>query len=807
MKQLPNKPSVNSIILPLIRSLQNLNNTQKKNRFLIAKSKHNCNIFAVNFLFAAVLFSILMFPLSISGQCPGTSCSITIVGAFNGSFTVNPGEKVCLEAGAEFTGTINLNSGTLQNCATATQNFTINLSPSFPGSVINNYGSMSFSGNSTLTDEVTVNNYGTLDFHNLTVSTLAVVNNYNLIHIGDSLNFSSSVNNAGDLFVDGSINANAESDFSNSGTVTTGNLSVDNTWINDGGTIAVYGNSVFGAGSSGQINGGCINTFDFTNEGTINGTTCGDIIVNDTSANLATGSLTGDFALVDLSPPASSPFIDINNGTIGAGITYLSCNSCPPMEEICANSNDDNGDGRIDEPFPGGVQTDMQLWLKAETGTNTTIDGNDITSWADQSVNGYSANADVNSTDDPIYATNAINYNPGVEFDGTYTDDFSDGLHLGSDYIYSANAGMHIFAIVSPRLLGVSQYKYVYNFGGTVADGVALAWDINNSRINTPTGHGGVTAFNANSTGQIPSLLEYEIEFTNDQGLYRNGNLVSTNPIPGLTQITNAEIGESDHYGTSANSDDEIGPVSIGRKSASIFLSQDRIFDGYISEILVFSDTLSSFEKEKINSYLAVKYGITLNQDYVSSSGAVKKDISDGFVNAIAGIGRDDCSGLHQKQSKSIESDAIITIAKGGLAATNSQNANSISSDDTFLVWGNDGAAANTTWNSATVSIPGIDFSRIDRTWSFTESFDVTNVLFQVEVDNPNFDLPPIPPAADYYLLQDDDGDFTNGGTTHTLMTNSLGDKWETIIADPQNGYFTIGIVSFCQAKAPVLTK
>jgi len=252
------------------------------------------------------------------------------------------------------------------------------------------------------------------------------------------------------------------------------------------------------------------------------------------------------------------------------------------------------------------------------------------------------------------------------------------------------------------------------------------------------------------------------------------------------------------------------GPVSIGRKSASSFLDLNggRLFDGRISEVIVFTDTLSSMEKQQVNSYLAVKYGLTMTQDYLSSAGSTKKDVTDGYANDIAGIGRDDCSGLHQKQSKSIESDAIVTIGKGTIATTNELNGNSITSDDSYLIWGNDDAAA-ATWNSANVTIPGVDLASIDRTWSLTEHLDITNTLFQIEVDNANFDLPAIPPTADgiYYLLRDDDGDFTNGGTTYEPMSFVAGDEWQTTIADPTSEFFTIAVGTTCGAMAPVLSK
>ncbi len=454
-----------------------------------------------------------------------------------------------------------------------------------------------------------------------------------------------------------------------------------------------------------------------------------------------------------------------HDGSVEAA--YLALN---PNLEICGNSIDDNNDGRTDEPFPGGVQTDMQLWLKAETGTNTTVDGNDVTAWADQSINGvtawadqsingYSANADVNSTDDPTYSDNEINYNPGIVFDGTYTDDFSDGLHLGSDYIYSTNDGLHIFAVVNTAAGGL-QYDKVYDFGGVVSDGYSLGWSENTTRSTTPGSYGGATSFINHFTGPASSLLEFEIKFNDSQTVFQDGATAVTTPIT-LSQLTATEIAESDHYGTATNGDHTSGPVSIGRKSASQYLDQNRVFMGAISEVLVYNDTLAQIEKEKIQSYLASKYGITINHNYLSSSGTIIKDISDGYTNNITVIGRDDCSGLNQKQSKSADSDGIISISRSFHAATNAANTNTISNDESFLAIGNNGATANSNWINVVDT-----FAVIDRIWKIDPTNYSQTVDVKVNVDNPNFDLPPMPANANgtYYLLTDDDGDFTNGG-------------------------------------------
>ena len=478
----------------------------------------------------------------------------------------------------------------------------------------------------------------------------------------------------------------------------------------------------------------------------------------------------------------------------------------PPGDEICDNSIDDNGDGRIDEPFPGGVQQDMQLWLKAETGTNTTVDGNDVTSWGDQSINGYSANADVNSTDDPTFSENAINFNPGVEFDGVYNDGYSDGLHLGSDYIYGEKDGLHVFVVCDPDV-AASTDKYVFDFGLQSNGGYGMIYSDNDYGIYTNSTFGGTNTELFHSEGEDPALVEMKIDFDDAQEFYRNGDLLSSISVT-IPDLDETKVNEAPAYGALGTSS---GPVSIGRKSASTFLDQNggRMFDGRISEVIVFTDTLSNLEKQQINSYLAVKYGLTISQDYISSAGSIKKDVSDGYANDIAGIGRDDCSGLHQKQSKSVNSEAIVTIGQGTIASTNDLNGNSIPSDGTYLMWGNDGAPANASWVTANVNIPGVDLASIDRTWKLSEHFDVTNTLFQIEVDNPNFDLPAMPPAADgtYYLLRDDDGDFTNGGTTYEPMSLVAGDTWEVNIADPMNEYFTIAVGTVCSAQAPVLSK
>ncbi|MFT6214328.1 MAG: hypothetical protein ACJAS3_000721, partial [Roseivirga sp.] len=88
--------------------------------------------------------------------------------------------------------------------------------------------------------------------------------------------------------------------------------------------------------------------------------------------------------------------------------------------------------------------------------------------------------------------------------------------------------------------------------------------------------------------------------------------------------------------------------------------------------------------------------GSIVEGDYVASNGiTITWDYSDdtGFVSNVAGIGRDDDTCLDQKQSRSVNSDAILSVGLGDIAATNGANSNTFDNDLDFFTWATDGAS------------------------------------------------------------------------------------------------------------------
>ncbi len=135
-------------------------------------------------------------------------------------------------------------------------------------------------------------------------------------------------------------------------------------------------------------------------------------------------------------------------------------------------------------------------------------------------------------------------------------------------------------------------------------------------------------------------------------------------------------------------------------------------YKGRVAEVIAYGTVLSPAEKLQVESYLAIKYGMTLAQtsatNYVASDDTVIWDATTNSThnNDIAGIGQDDEAALNQTQTRSVNTDSIVTI--GNVSAMG---------DLEFLVWGNNDGAA--TWTS-----PGAPagYQILSRQWSVQEN-------------------------------------------------------------------------------------
>ena len=100
--------------------------------------------------------------------------------------------------------------------------------------------------------------------------------------------------------------------------------------------------------------------------------------------------------------------------------------------------------------------------------------------------------------------------------------------------------------------------------------------------------------------------------------------------------------------------------------SLSFTLGRDSLygdFSGQLEECLFYPTALRQVERIVTESYLALKYGVTLHSDYLSPEGALTWDNRSDrrYTHGVAGLGRDSVFGLHQTFSVS-EEDSTFSM-------------------------------------------------------------------------------------------------------------------------------------------------
>ena len=371
---------------------------------------------------------------------------------------------------------------------------------------------------------------------------------------------------------------------------------------------------------------------------------------------------------------------------------------------------------------PGGVTSNLRLWLKADSNIGTTNNNTKIDTWVDQTY-GSTKNAISRFSKEPFFkdnATNNVNFNPVVAFDGNNTMSAGQGFY-NSDLFIVVRPSNTVNYTSSPQdifcgddidtnknsqdvtgfQMGNTSSRFsndlvAYNQGANTAFGIA--------ETSTTKSYTGTQLFNAVKHTNYPTS---KMEFLN------NANVLTTTSV---NTGTYKDINNSRYW--------------LGR---SEFF--DASYGGDILEIITYSSRTSSIERNKIETYLAIKYGITLgingiSKDYINSAGSIIYAANSGYNYNIAGIGRDDNSKLNQKQSKSENTINDITIGLGSINNTNSSNTNAFDVDRKFLVWGHNNntlaAQSPVTVNMSSDIVPSltsdVNFVSIGRTWKVIET-------------------------------------------------------------------------------------
>ncbi|MBI9040834.1 LamG-like jellyroll fold domain-containing protein [Lutibacter sp.] len=475
---------------------------------------------------------------------------------------------------------------------------------------------------------------------------------------------------------------------------------------------------------------------------------------------------------------------------------------------------------------PGGITTNLDLWLRADKldGLNVALDGSNVSKWVDIGK-GNDAEVVVPG-EEPVYRNSLarnLNFNPVIDFENDNNTSAPDMSYINTRDELKGTGGFNsndIFMVVIPDPSITTTMIPMDTFTSTDPAETTYSEDV------TGVGYGGYTA-----------------RFVNEYFTYCIGTTQQKNPSPPEPWL-NSGYGRADTSGSTNYN--QIGIINVQQNASNtnmeIYLNSNIVgtttsdlsnykminntrywlgrsqywngsFDGRIAEVITYSVRKNDVtERKKIESYLAIKYGITLgvngtSKNYVDSNGNVIWDTTAnaGFNYDIAGIGRDDNSSLNQKQSKSVNTGSLITIGLGEVVSTNSQNVSnnklSFTTDRDFLVWGNNNGNFNTASEaSRSISLSGVTttFTPVSRKWKIMESKnDVPEVVVSIPTASLASNIPLIA-NEEYMLVVSDNASFGNANIIDVVpftvngLTSEVWYDFDGTIALGTAKYFTI---------------
>ncbi len=467
---------------------------------------------------------------------------------------------------------------------------------------------------------------------------------------------------------------------------------------------------------------------------------------------------------------------------------------------------------------PGNIATNLAWWLKAnknvekDASANAASDLNNVYRWKDQSSSAAHA-TQTTSANQPIYqdnVSNYINYNPCIKFTNAgspATNDF-----MGFSNPATGNFDVYIVLKTSQTTTKTDFWYQPLIYGGDQNE--ALKADMcltlgSTGKLHLGGGYSG--DYNVDGTTSINSGTQNIIQVSR--------SVAGTSSSTFNWRINGGENGSSTRSET-GNGRSMPASIRLGQHINTDSYSDMPAINGSYGEVFTYSSVQSSANRNKLETYLGVKYGITLsnsgggtNGDYTSSAGTLIWDASDGsgYHNSVIGIGRDDNEALLQKQSKT--NDDTLKLYIGSLATSNSANT-SISSDygadNAYIMLGTDGAIlkANSTSNAEKPS--GVA-TRVLREWKVTNT-NFTGT-FSLQITLPTAANLSNITASDLRLLVDDDGNFSNatvyasgGGLSfsYSSPTITLSGISNTHIGSNSTKYITIGSANISSTPLPV---
>lgn len=335
---------------------------------------------------------------------------------------------------------------------------------------------------------------------------------------------------------------------------------------------------------------------------------------------------------------------------------------------------------------PGGVANGLRMWLNASVeNTISTNNNGEVISWSDYAGLGttYRKNTMPKGTS-PKYvnAEERTNYHPTLVFERPL------------DYLITDMAPM---SVAIPNQ--VSLYTAV-NHNFATDRSYFIGFGANRIGTNARRPSFGVYRDGAEGKGRIGStgLNNTKEKLFNPGATTIAGYLWNVGSDVTFEFDAHAESVKHTYKSVLMNGP---GMLGLGSSGSNYYLN------GVMPELVAYERILDESERNKVNSYLGLKYGITLdlnkksittNYNYVFSNeeSIWKGDdaIHQQYHNNVASVVRDDDADLNNMQSRSTDIGAVVHMGVGTKLGID-PNLSNIQSDRTAITWGhNNGSFA-----------------------------------------------------------------------------------------------------------------
>lgn len=388
---------------------------------------------------------------------------------------------------------------------------------------------------------------------------------------------------------------------------------------------------------------------------------------------------------------------------------------------------------------PGGLNSDV-TWILANKGHNCVNSNNcDVGTINDFSPSGNSLG---NPTGTPLHLTNALNFNSVIRYDAGENHPFTDE----SAFVSGADP-RSFFVVLVPgnadservvRIQGNAQYENnVLRF-----DETENSVGMNGHRYGNDSDSDGV---------RIATFILPDGAVNTDEWLmYSNGEALTLEDLVG-------------------------NPGAINTNPVQAFLgSENDTVD--VAEFIALDVAASDSERNQVESYLAVKYGMTLEGVSYSLNGGSDTVNMDGFNTNVAGIANDGDSDLVQLQSSSVNAGSVLTLTalNNGLDLNNGE----------FLLTGRADGTSAITFTDADVPA---GWERLDATWKVVTEGNPDEVRVEFDKNEINDIEFNYGGGLSYSVLVDNNGDGTFDEGEDVLPVQDGGDHFFVDYAFPAN--------------------